>query len=65
MGIGRELQSLTRKQLGPHCTVTLLAAPKANEYYPSLGYEHHPRCWSMKMKDAPEDAAWNISPPTR
>ncbi|MCK0152753.1 GNAT family N-acetyltransferase [Alcanivorax sp. S6407] len=46
-GIGRQLQSLTQQQLGPHCKLILLAAPAANQYYAPLGYEHNERCWVL------------------
>jgi len=26
----------------------LLAAPKANEYYPKVGFEHNPRAWVLR-----------------
>lgn len=44
-GIGKKLQEITRSCLGPKCNVILLAAPKANDYYPRLGYVNTPRCW--------------------
>ncbi|XOV78860.1 MAG: GNAT family N-acetyltransferase [Aestuariibacter sp.] len=47
MGIGKKLQELTKEQLGPECKLILLAAPKANDYYPQLGYQHNPRCWVL------------------
>jgi len=50
-GIGKELIQRTRESLGKNCFITLLAAPKANEYYPKLGFEHNPRAWMLK---APE-----------
>ena len=28
--------------------IVLLAAPKANDYYPKLGFEYHPRTWILK-----------------
>lgn len=46
-GIGRSLVSETRQRLEPTCMIVLLSAPKANEYYPKLGFEHHPRAWVM------------------
>ncbi len=45
MGIGTELISQTRAALEPTCMLTLLAAPKANDYYPKIGFEHNPRAW--------------------
>ena len=47
MGVGKQLQMLTQSQLGPRCTLILLAAPDANDYYPKIGYTHHPRCWVL------------------
>ena len=47
-GIGKQLIEETRKRLWPECTITLLAAPMANEYYPKLGFEHNPRAWMLK-----------------
>lgn len=46
-GIGKELIEATRQQLGPECMLVLLAAPKAAEYYPRLGFEHNPRAWTL------------------
>jgi predicted N-acetyltransferase YhbS len=46
-GIGKQLQRLVQLQLGPRCSVILLAAPAANEYYQPLGYQHNPRCWIL------------------
>jgi hypothetical protein len=28
--------------------IELLAAPKANDYYPKLGFEHNPRAWILR-----------------
>ncbi|MDM7862327.1 GNAT family N-acetyltransferase [Alteromonas sp. ASW11-36] len=44
-GIGKQLIALTLKQLQPTCKLILIAAPKANEYYRKLGFEHNDRCW--------------------
>lgn len=44
-GIGKRLLEETRKLLSPECKIVLLAAPKANEYYAMLGFEHNPRAW--------------------
>jgi len=50
-GIGIELQRLTQAQLGPHCTLILIAAPKANDYYPKIGYKNNPNCWVVSKGD--------------
>ena len=47
-GIGKQLIKETRKRLKPECMIVLLAAPKANEYYPKLGFEHNPRAWILR-----------------
>ncbi|MGK2914137.1 MAG: GNAT family N-acetyltransferase [Porticoccaceae bacterium] len=47
-GIGKQLIKETRKRLKPECMIVLLAAPKANEYYPKLGFEHNPRAWVLR-----------------
>ena len=44
-GIGKALIDLTLKQLKPTCKLILIAAPKANDYYRKLGFEHNDRCW--------------------
>ncbi len=47
-GIGKRLIDETRNRLEPGCMLTLLAAPKANEYYPKIGFTHNPRAWTIK-----------------
>ena len=47
-GIGKELIAKTQAGLGSDCMIVLLAAPKANEYYEHIGFEHHPRAWTLK-----------------
>jgi len=47
-GIGRALITETRVRLKAECMIVLLAAPLANEFYPKVGFEHHPRAWVMK-----------------
>lgn len=46
-GVGKELLKRTRDSLPPTCLLVLLSAPKANDYYPKMGFEHHPRAWTM------------------
>ena len=48
LGIGKRLVEETRARLWPECMIVLLAAPLANDYYPRLGFEHHPRAWILK-----------------
>lgn len=47
-GIGKQLIEETKMRLGPECMIVLLAAPKANDYYKHLGFEHNPRAWTQK-----------------
>jgi GNAT superfamily N-acetyltransferase len=44
-GVGTELIRLTQSRLHPRCNVILLAAPKAREYYPRIGFTAHPSAW--------------------
>src|SRR5262249_6980205 len=45
-GIGKELIRLTRAAGGP-ATIILLAAPAAEQYYPHIGFTHHPQAWRL------------------
>lgn len=47
-GIGKELIRLTQAQLGKRCTLILLSAPAAVDYYPHVGFERHPQAWILK-----------------
>ena len=47
-GIGTELVAQTRAALAPGCFITLLSAPKANDFYPKIGFEPHPRAWVLE-----------------
>lgn len=44
-GLGKSLMDMTQARLKSTCKLILLAAPDANDYYPKMGFEHHPRCW--------------------
>lgn len=46
-GIGKKLIELTQTQLGPLCKIILLAAPAAVDYYPHIGFSHHPQAWIL------------------
>ena len=54
MGIGTELISQTRTALQSTCLLTLLAAPNANDFYPKIGFEHHPRAWVIGPETDPK-----------
>jgi GNAT superfamily N-acetyltransferase len=47
MGIGKELIRHTQAKLEPTAALILLAAPAAAEYYPHIGFDHHPRAWTL------------------
>ena len=49
-GIGKRLIDETQSRLGPRCTLILLSAPAAIEYYPKLGFEKHPQAWILEPK---------------
>jgi predicted N-acetyltransferase YhbS len=44
-GVGRELIRRTHEAAGKHTTLILLAAPKAQRYYPHIGMTKHESCW--------------------
>jgi GNAT superfamily N-acetyltransferase len=46
-GIGKELIRRTQAALEPTAGLILLAAPAAAEYYPHIGFDHHPRAWTL------------------
>lgn len=50
LGIGKRLQALSQKQLGPKCKLILIAAPTANEYYEHIGFKNNPRCWVLERE---------------
>ncbi len=46
-GIGKELIRRTQVECGPQTKIVLLAAPKAVDYYPHIGFIHHPQAWVL------------------
>ena len=52
-GIGRQLIRETQRQLGPKCRIILLAAPKAVDYYPKVGFTRHDSAWVLQPSKAP------------
>ena len=50
-GIGKQLIKETQKRVELECMIVLLAAPKANDYYGKLGFEHNPRAWVLSGRD--------------
>jgi GNAT superfamily N-acetyltransferase len=50
-GIGRGLIVATLAALGPRASLILLAAPAAVDYYPRIGFNHHPQAWILRPGD--------------
>jgi len=46
-GIGRELIRVTQSRLGGKAKIILLAAPKAEAYYPRIGFDAHRSAWIL------------------
>jgi len=46
-GIGRRLIAETHRAAGETTTLILVAAPAAETYYPKIGMQHLPSCWSI------------------
>ena len=44
-GIGQELINRTKAALHSQAKIVLLAAPKAVDYYPHIGFEQHMSAW--------------------
>lgn len=55
-GLGRELVRRTHDAAGRHTTMVLLAAPKAQSYYPHIGMRQHESCWVTDRVPAASNA---------
>jgi len=51
-GIGTELIKRSRELMGPRSMLVLLAAPKAVEYYPKVGFRKHESAWVLRKGDS-------------
>lgn len=49
-GIGKELIRRTREEAGLECTLLLLSAPAAIEYYPKVGFEKLENAFAIKRE---------------
>jgi GNAT superfamily N-acetyltransferase len=47
LGIGKALIRLTRSRLGKKAIIILLSAPKAESYYPKIGFDPHRSAWIL------------------
>jgi len=50
-GIGLALMHKTRERMGPRSMLVLLAAPKAVDYYPRLGFARHESAWVLRAAE--------------
>lgn len=50
-GIGKELIRQTQTAGGRQARVILLSAPAATDYYPHIGFTHHPSAWMLLGDD--------------
>ena len=50
-GIGKELIRQTFHALKPGCKIFLVSAPQAVDFYPKIGFTHHPSAWMMASVD--------------
>jgi GNAT superfamily N-acetyltransferase len=46
-GIGKRLIDETHKSAGELTSLVLVAAPKAESYYPHIGMKQRPSCWTL------------------
>ncbi len=51
LGIGTELIQKTREKMGPRSTLILLAAPKAVNYYPKIGFTQPASAWWLRASE--------------
>lgn len=49
-GIGKRLIEETHKSAGELTTLILVAAPAAESYYPRIGMQQRPSCWTLPKK---------------
>ena len=49
-GVGAHLIQQTRNKMGPDSMLVLLAAPKASEYYPRIGFSRHESAWILRAE---------------
>jgi ribosomal protein S18 acetylase RimI-like enzyme len=48
-GIGRELIRRTQQEVGPRCTIRLIAAPASADYYAKVGFVQNHKCWELRQ----------------
>ena len=50
-GIGKTLIRMTKEALKPKCSLILLSAPQAVDYYPKIGFTQHNSAWVLTNID--------------
>ncbi|NLQ17674.1 GNAT family N-acetyltransferase [Marinomonas sp. M1K-6] len=50
-GIGKTLICMTKQALQPKCSLILLSAPQAVDYYPKIGFTQHNSAWVLTNVD--------------
>ena len=50
-GIGKTLIRMTKDALQPKCSLILLSAPQAVDYYPKIGFTQHNSAWVLTDVD--------------
>ncbi|QUX97034.1 GNAT family N-acetyltransferase [Marinomonas sp. CT5] len=50
-GIGKTLIRMTKEALQPKCSLILLSAPQAVDYYPKIGFIQHNSAWVLSNID--------------
>jgi len=56
-GIGQRLIEFTQGRLHPQCKIILLAATKAEGYYPKVGFRHFHSAWILSRSDVAPNTA--------
>jgi predicted N-acetyltransferase YhbS len=49
-GIGKRLIAETHRSAGELTSLVLVAAPGAESYYPRIGMQQRPSCWTVRRK---------------
>ena len=50
-GVGKTLIRMTKEALSPKCSLILLSAPQAVDYYPKIGFTQHNSAWVLANID--------------
>lgn len=54
LGIGKQLLQRSHAAAGLNTTLILISAPKAVSYYPHIGMQPHPSCWTLPRQPVSE-----------